>query len=188
MSSLKRLEDIENLEFSELKDLKKTLLNILSEVDRVLKLRRKEEERDWHFEFEACSKKDDGKPYAARLVLKDDNIFREFIELEVKYEDDNVCVSGNYGADVGEVIEERNGGKSANDSRVWYLIIEGGKKQKVATLENEDSVHKVWAYLKGYISIYDLMDYGHISFYEGSPQLLRDSLSSKEGRAIEQRK
>jgi len=110
----------------------------------------------FHFEFESDPRK--GKPYAARLFLKDGKLQRQFFDLDRNYGKHSILVSGDYEAHAGDVIEERQGGSWKNDYRYWFVITEDGEKIMVADIDDPTSKALVLNYLRGKISLPALLE------------------------------
>ena len=95
-----------------------------------------------------------GFPYAAKLVwnAEEGKITRKFFDLSRTYGKKEVTVSGDFEAEIGDIIEQREGGSWKNDYRYWYIVRENGL-EKVADIANSHEKQKVTKYLKGEIKI-----------------------------------
>ncbi len=128
-------------------------------ADAQEKLRQKEKSEKiftFHFEFENDPRK--GKPYAARLYIKDGKLQREFFNLDQTWGKKTILVEGDYTAHVGDIIEEREGGSWKNDYRYWYVIDESGQKILVADIDDSKAKAVVLNYLKGKINLKELLE------------------------------
>lgn len=102
-----------------------------------------------NFNFTQTDKRK-GFPYAAKLVwdTAEGKITRKFFELSRIYGKKEVTVSGDFEAEVGDIIEQREGGSWKNDYRYWYIVRKDGL-EKVADIANSQEKLKVTKYLKG---------------------------------------
>ena len=144
------MKNLDEMSIDELKQLIK---------DAQEKLREKEKSEKiftFHFEFENDPRK--GKPYAARLYIKDGELQRDFFDLNQTWGKNSVLVEGDYTAHTGDVIEEREGGSWKNDYRYWYVINENGEKVFAADIDDSKAKAIVLKYLKGKITLKEILE------------------------------
>ena len=120
---------------------------------------RKEDSKEFEFEFDATLDSRHGKPpYAARLTHNGAKLEREFFDLDRSWGRKEVTVTGDYTARVGDIIEERRGASRTREDRYWYLVKANGKQTLVAKFESADQKARVVKYLKGKISATELLN------------------------------
>jgi len=120
--------------------------------------KRRAESAEITFDFEATlDPRKQGSPYVARLTLDaDGNIVRQFYDLERIWARKEVTVSGSFRAREGDVIEQREGASWKNDHRYWYVVYDNALHQ-VASLYDSAARARVRRYLRGDISVEDLL-------------------------------
>jgi len=112
--------------------------------------------QEYEFNFNATNDPRKGVPYVARLFWGKDKLEREFFPLERTWGKKLVTVTGKYKVKEGEVIEVRTGGSWKNDYRDWFAIHQG-KKVHVADIGDSKAKAKVAQYLRGEISLEQLI-------------------------------
>lgn len=142
---------LENMSVEELKELQ-------TKVEAELAEREREEKKEFHFDFRCSNDPRKGRPYAARLTLKNGKIKREFFDFAAEYGKREVLVYGEYSAKAGDIIEERQGGSWKNDYRYWFLVTDAGEKVQVASINNSREKARVIEYLAGEISAEKLLE------------------------------
>ena len=143
------IDFIKNLSDEELEKLSKIIKNELKE--------RYQDKNEFVFNFEATNDPRKGVPYVAKLFIDDDKLQRQFFDLEKVYGKKEVTISGKYTAKPGDIIEIRTGGSWKNDHRAWYYITENKEQIKVADINDSYAKLQVKKYLKGEMSINDLL-------------------------------
>jgi hypothetical protein len=113
--------------------------------------------QEFVFEFEATADSRKGIPYVAHLTIENGKIARAFHPMERRWGRKEITVFGTYKAKVGDIVEERHGGSWKNDYRYWYLVLPDGEQKKVADIDNSRQKLQVERYLKGEISMEDLL-------------------------------
>lgn len=108
------------------------------------------------FEFDATEDKRKAFPYACRFYLDGNGeLEREFFDLDRDWVGrETVRVSGEYGAEPGDVIEECTHASWKNRYRYLYAISPGG--EKVPTRGDKTEIRK---YLRGKLAAADLAYY-----------------------------
>ncbi len=132
-------------------ELREAISLIKQEIER-----RKEDKGVYRFYFEHSNDPRKGVPYAARLVMKDGKLEREFFDLDKDYGKKIVTVSGDFEAKEGEIIEQRVGGSWKNDYRYLYLV-KNGELVRVGDSTYSPDIVKVKKYLKGEITANQLV-------------------------------
>jgi len=112
--------------------------------------------QEYEFCFNATNDPRKGIPYVARLFWEKDKLEREFFPLEKTWGKKSVTVVGKYKVKEGEVIEVRTGGSWKNDYRDWFVIYQG-EKIHVADISDSKAKAKVAQYLRGEISLEQLI-------------------------------
>lgn len=148
------IEEAKKLSMTEIENLIVDLQRVISELQNLKNSRRK----TYTFKVEATvDPRKHGKPYVAKLVLQDGKIQREFYNIPILYGKKEVTMSGEYTASEGDLIEIREGGSWKNDYRYVYIVQEG-KLVKVANSTDSRQMAKVLQYLKGEISVDELIN------------------------------
>lgn len=130
-------------------------------VENEIKQREIAKSGEYEFEFRYSNNPREGIPYAAKLILdENDEIERDFFDLNREYGKNSVAVYGIYKAKDLDIIEERHGGSRRKDKRYWFLIKDGEKIQ-VADINNASEKARVKEYLKGIITVEELL-YGSL--------------------------
>lgn len=142
--------DFANMSLKELEEIK-------VEIEEEIKQRKIAESGEYEFEFRHSNDPRKSIPYAARLILdENDKIERDFFDLNREYGKNSVAVYGTYKAKDLDIIEERHGGSWKKDRRYWFLIHDGEKIQ-VADINNASQKARVKEYMKGVITEEELL-------------------------------
>ncbi len=134
------------------------LEELIAEASKVLAEKKRDESKEFEFEFSATNDPRKGIPYVARLYWQDGKLQRDFYELNRQWGKKVVTVSGTYKARVGDIIEQRSGGSWKNDYRAWFLVTENGEQVLVADIDSSRDKTKVTEYLQGKISAAELLN------------------------------
>jgi hypothetical protein len=128
------------------------------EKSNVRNTEEKKEVKEFEFAFSKTNEPDKGIPYVAKLKIVEGKITREFFNLERIWGHRCVTVTGTFKARVGDVVEQRHGGSRKYDYRYWFIVSPSGELVKVAA--DWDSADKacVIKYLRGEISLSDLLN------------------------------
>lgn len=138
----------------------KELEELKIQIEEEIKQRKIAQSGEYEFEFRHSNDPRKSIPYAARLILdENDKIERDFFELNREYGKNSVAVYGTYTAKDLDIIEERHGGSWKKDRRYWYLIYDGEKIQ-IADVNNASEKARVKEYMKGIITEEELL-YGN---------------------------
>ena len=134
------------------------LEELIAEAGKVLAEKKRNESKEFEFEFSATSDPRKGKPYVARLYWRDGKLQRAFYDLNRQWGKNVVTVCGTYTAKAGDIIERRRGGSWKNDYRSWYLVTEDGEQVVVADIDSSKDKARVTKYLRGKISAAELLN------------------------------
>lgn len=117
------------------------------------------EEKVYKFDFNFTNDTRKGYPYVAKLEINEEGkIDRKFFELSKEWGKKTVTVYGQYEAQEGDIIEEREGGSWKNDYRYWYVILADGTKEFVANIDDSRQKINVTKYLKKEITLKQLLE------------------------------
>ncbi|MGF3573688.1 MAG: hypothetical protein ACQXXG_09900 [Candidatus Bathyarchaeia archaeon] len=117
-----------------------------------------EKEKVFEFEFNKTWDPDKGIPYVAKLGIDNEGkITREFCPMKRTWGHKSVTVEGQFTARVGDIVEQRHGGSRKYDYRYWFIVTPGGELKKVAAIWDSEDKARVVNYLKGKISLEELV-------------------------------
>ncbi len=142
MGNKNREIDLSGMNLKELEDLKQ-------KIEEEIKKRFAEDKQvKIYFETETDPRKH-GKPYVARLSIKDGKLQRDFINnFTHSWGNNSITVSGYFFATVGDIYEIRWGGSWKNEYRSWYICKEDGLYE-VADAMRGKGKKEVMRYLQG---------------------------------------
>lgn len=116
------------------------------------------DKKTFEFKFDFTNDRRKGIPYVAKLSISSENkVEREFFDLERQYGKKDVTVYGQFEAQQGDIIEQREGGSWKNDYRYWYLVTPEGKLEKVADIDSSTRKKLVTKYLKKEVKAEELL-------------------------------
>lgn len=113
----------------------------------------------FNFDFSATLDPRKGYPYVARLVLENGKIARQFYKLQRQFARKQVTVFGQFEAGPGDIIEMRESASWKNDYTSVYVVSPEGKLVFIGMPKQNGSVmHLVWRYLRGELTIEELIN------------------------------
>jgi len=122
----------------------------IEHLNKLKKELQKVQKHRWKFNFkfkgEGSSSTYQGKfPYVARIrgLTSTGKFDRKFKTLKRDYDDGNVFVFGEYGADPGDILEIQKG----DGSRTYWFVDANGKKKRVAKLQDSKSIRNLKLFL-----------------------------------------
>jgi len=140
-----------------LKEMKKEELEELKRrIEEELKSRENGDNKEYEFWFEYSNDPRKGVPYAAKIVMVDGKLERQFFDLDKDYGKKIVTVSGEFIAKEGDIIEMRIGGSWKNDYRYLYYVHNGELIRYGDSTYSPDIV-KTKKFLKGIIDTKELL-------------------------------
>jgi hypothetical protein len=145
------------------------LEELIAYASGVLKRKKESQEpkKRYRFEFDVTLDTRLGFPYAAKLVLKNGKVEREFYSLNRQYGKKEVTVWGAFEAEEGDVLEMRVGATWKEDYRGWFLV-HNGNLYLLTWITDSRKKKIVLDYLSGKITMQQLMS--ELNVQEDNPR------------------
>ena len=146
-------------------DLVERLIQSLQEIVREKRNKQKEEvskKKEFTFRFDVTFCPSERQVYAGKAFVSPDGYLRSQIFKTLKTriarnKKDKLRTKGEYKACAGDIIVKRLGGDWKTDKEYWYLVTEDGKEVQVASYKSQEEQQKVIEYLKGKITMNELI-------------------------------
>ena len=147
-------------------DIVERLIQSLQEMVREKRNKQKEEvnkKKEFIFKFDVTFCPSERQVYAGKAFVSSDGFLRPQIFKSLKTriarnKKDKLRTKGEYRACAGDIIVKRLGGDWKTDKKYWYLVTEDGKEVQVALYNNKEQQQRVIEYLKGKITMNELIN------------------------------